>query len=233
MLDDRSRYALCLEACGDEAATTVRNRLTGVFRRYGLPRTMLTDNGSPWGGHGLDTYSAFEVWLMRLGVPLIHGRPYHPQTQGKEERFHRTLKAEVLQARRFVDLAQCQGVFDTWRRVYNEQRPHEALGLAVPASRYSASPATFPEALPEPDYNADDLVRRVRHDGYVRFKGRNAKLSEAFAHLDVAFRPTAEDGVWNAYFMRFRVATVDVRSDGALSQTVRDVSEHLSGLSPV
>lgn len=224
VLDDRSRYALGLAACCDETASTVRDRLTAVFRRYGLPQAMLADNGSPWGGKGLGEYTAFEVWLMRLGVKLMHGRPYHPQTQGKDERFHRTLNAEVLQARRFADLAQCQAAFDAWRRVYNEQRPHEALGLDVPASRYTASPACFPEDLPRPDYDAADLVRRVRHDGYVSFKGRKAKLSEAFARLDVAFRPTAQDGVWNAYFMRFRVASIDVRSDETHSQTVRDVS---------
>jgi transposase InsO family protein len=233
VLDDRSRYALCLAACGDETAFTVRSRLTDAFRRYGLPQAMLSDNGSPWGGHGLGDYTAFEVWLMRLGVRLLHGRAYHPQTQGKEERFHRTLNVEVLQARRFLDLAQCQSTFDAWRHVYNEHRPHEALGLAVPASRYTASPTPFPEALPAPQYDAADLVRRVRHDGYVRFKGRTAKLSEAFARLDVAFRPTAEDGKWNAYFMRFRVATIDIRGNETISQTVRDVSEQLSGISPV
>jgi len=222
VLDDHSRYALCLAACGDEAASTVRAWLTGAFRRYGLPRAMLTDNGSPWGGKGMGEYSAFEVWLMRLGVRLLHGRAYHPQTQGKEERFHRTLKAELLQARRFADLAHCQGAFDAWRHVYNEQRPHEALGLTVPASRYSASPTGFPEALPDPQYDAADLVRRVRHDGYVSFKGRKAKLSEAFARLDVAFRPTTEDGVWGAYFMRFRIATIDIRSKETQSQTVRE-----------
>lgn len=81
VLDDRSRFSLGIAACGDESAATVRARLTDIFRRYGLPQAMLTDNGSPWGGHGLGNYTAFEVWLMRIGVRLIHGRPYHPQTQ--------------------------------------------------------------------------------------------------------------------------------------------------------
>ena len=84
--------------------------------------------------------------------------------------------------------------------------------------------ATLPARPASPEYDAADLVRRVRHDGYVSFKGRKAKLSEAFARLDVAFRPTAQDGVWNAYFMRFKVAAIDVRSDETHSQTVRDVS---------
>jgi transposase InsO family protein len=96
---------------------------------------MLSDNDSSWGGSGSQGYTALEVWLMRLGVRLYHGRAYHPQTQGKEERFHRTLDIEVLQARRLTDLMASQNAFDTWRPIYNEQRPHEALGLAVPASR--------------------------------------------------------------------------------------------------
>jgi transposase InsO family protein len=233
VLDDHCRYSLGLVACGNETSQTVRSQLTAIFRRYGMPEAMLTDNGSPWGGRNMGEYTAFEVWLMRLGVRLSHGRPYHPQTQGKDERFHRTLDVELLQANRFADLAHCQRAFDAWRRVYNEERPHEALGLAVPASRYSASPTSFPERLPEPEYHAADLIRRVRHDGYVSFKGRKAKLSEAFAKHDVTFRPTAIDGVWEAFFMRFRVAKIDLRHKEPQSETVRDVSEHLSGMSPV
>ena len=232
VLDDHCRYALGLVACGDETGLTVRTHLTSIFQRYGLPEAMLSDNGSPWGGRSLGEYTALEVWLMRLGVRLYHGRPYHPQTQGKDERFHRTLNVEVLQARQFATLSHCQGAFDKWRRIYNEERPHEALGLDVPASRYSASQRSFPAQLPEPEYHESDVIRRVRHDGYVRFKSRTVKLSEAFARLDVAFRPTTEDGIWNAFFMRFRVAKLDLRNEITHSQTVRDVSEHLSTMSP-
>ena len=92
VLDDHSRYALGLEACAGETLATVREQVTRLFRRYGLPKAILTDNGSPWGTCGGTGPSGFEVWLMRLGVRLLHGRPYHPQTQGKDERFHRTLE---------------------------------------------------------------------------------------------------------------------------------------------
>ena len=233
VLDDHCRYSLGLAACADETGSTVRTRLTAIFERYGLPDAMLTDNGSPWGGRGIGEYTTFEVWLMRLGVRLYHGRPYHPQTQGKDERFHRTLNVEVLQTRRFDDLAHCQRAFDAWRRIYNEERPHEALGLDVPASRYSASQISFSDRLAPPEYDAADIIRRVRHDGYLSFKGRKVKLSEAFARCDVAFRPTTTDGVWNAFFMRFNVAKIDLRGEQAYSETVRDVSEHLSSMSPV
>ena len=85
-----------------------------------------------------------EVWLMRLGVKMLHGRPYHPQTQGKDKRFHRTLYVELLQARRFADLAECQSRFETWRRIYTEQRPHEALNLAPPCKSIPAKPGQLP-----------------------------------------------------------------------------------------
>jgi transposase InsO family protein len=82
VLDDHSRYSLGLIACADQTDATVRAHLTALFRRYGLPDAILADNGSPWGGSGAQGYTAFEVWLLRLGIPLHHGRPYHPQIQG-------------------------------------------------------------------------------------------------------------------------------------------------------
>jgi transposase InsO family protein len=123
VLDDHSRFSLTLLACENEQTATVQNGLTATFRRYGLPRRMLADNGSPWGCGGVHSYTPLAVWLIRLGVRVMHGRPYHPQTQGKEERFHRTLQAEVLQGAQFDDLRDCQQKFDRWRDVYNLERP--------------------------------------------------------------------------------------------------------------
>jgi transposase InsO family protein len=233
VLDDHSRYAIGLLACAGETLVTVQAHTTQLFRRYGLPRAILADNGPPWGSGGGGYYTAYEVWLMRLGVRLLHGRPYHPQTQGKDERFHRTLDVEVLQARRFDDLAACQCAFDAWRPVYNDERPHEALGLAVPSSRYRPSPIAFPEQLPVPVYDTHDHVRRVDTDGTTQFRGRNIKLPQAFAGLQVAFRPTTTDGVWKAFFMRFALLQVDLRQPKAHITTVKDVSEHPSSMSPV
>src|SRR4051794_11186408 len=121
VLDDHSRYAISLEACADELGRTVQQRLTMAFRRYGLPDQMLMDNGGSWASrpHATHAYTPFSVWLLRLGVRVSHGRAHPPQTQGKEERFHRTLKAEVLQRPPFESLAQAQQTFDRWRAVYN------------------------------------------------------------------------------------------------------------------
>jgi transposase InsO family protein len=112
VVDDHSRYALGLRACGDEREGTVQSELTAIFRRYGLPDRMLTDNGAPWGSAAVHRYTWLTVWLLELGVAVSHGRPYHPQTQGKDERFHRTLTAEVIGRRAFADLAECQQQFD-------------------------------------------------------------------------------------------------------------------------
>lgn len=238
VLDDHSRYALGIAACAGETLAEVQQQLSLLFRRYGLPQAILCDNGSPWGATGhvgrlAVQRTALEVWLMRLGVATLHGRPRHPQTQGKDERFHRTLDVEVLQGSQFADLAECQSAFNAWRPIYNEQRPHEALNLAVPASRYQPSRLTFPEVLPLPDYYSTDLVRRVRPDGYFSLHGRRIGLSQAFAGLDIALRPTPHDNVLSLHFMRFMLGELDITKPNPLIQTVRDVSEHPSTISPV
>ncbi len=107
-------------------------------------------------------WTELEVWLLRLGVRLCHGRPHHPQTQGKDERFHRTLKAEVLRYESFHDLRASQRRFDQWRDLYNLERPHEALGLDVPADHYQVSRRVFPESLPLIEYGGADQVRKYR-----------------------------------------------------------------------
>jgi len=112
MVDDHSRYALCIGACANEQSLTVQQQLTNTFRRYGLPDALFVDNGSPWGDSGGSRWSGLRVWLLRLGVDVIYARPFHPQSRGKNERFHRTLKAEVFATTRFSDLARLQRGFE-------------------------------------------------------------------------------------------------------------------------
>jgi transposase InsO family protein len=214
VLDDHSRYALGVEACGDERDGTARSRLAAVFRRYGLPDAMLMDNGPPWGDAG-GPYTAFTVWLMRLGVRVAHGRPYHPQTQGKDERFHRTLKAEVLAGRHFADLAECQHAFERWRHVYNHHRPHQALDLGKPGERYRPSRRPFPETLPPIEHDGDDLVRIADCDGRVSFKNRRLRLGKPFRRQPIALRHTGEDGVFSVHFCTHRIGIVDLRATPA------------------
>jgi transposase InsO family protein len=200
VIDDHSRYSLCLAACGDEQGETVKTKLTDVFRRYGLPDRMTMDNGTPWGDQGQGSRTAFEVWLMKLGIRVSHSRPFHPQTQGKDERFHRTLKAELLQYRRFRDLNDCQQAFDAFREIYNQKRPHEALEFAVPQDRYNPSQRPFPETLPPVEYPESDEKRTVDRDGYFRFRGATFKISQAFHGEIIALRRTLEEDVWDVYF---------------------------------
>ena len=212
VLDDHSRYAVGLEACADQRGTTVQERLTTIFRRYGLPRKILVDNGSPWGSDQEHPHTPLTVWLLKLGLRVIHARPYHPQTLGKDERFHRTLKAEVLQYCQGLDLAECQRRLASWRLIYNLERSHEALGLAPPVSRYRESPRGFPERLPQWDYGPVDQVRKVQALGYISFRGREYRLSKAFRGETVALRPTRQDGVWEVFFGPHRLGQIDEKA---------------------
>jgi len=213
VLDDHSRFNLALEACQNQQSGTVKERLWQVFERYGLPNGILCDNGSPWGSaQSACPYTEFGVWLLRLGVELIHGRAYHPQTQGKEERFHRSLQAEVLsQTTAWLDLAHCQERFDEYRNCYNTERPHEALQLRVPACCYQPSLRAVPDKLPELQYLQEDYPRLVRTKGEVKFKGHLFYVGQAFGGLYVAFRPTLSDGCFELFFSWKKIGFLDLR----------------------
>ena len=209
VLDDHSRFNICLAACTDERMETVQEQLTRVCQSYGLPDRMLMDNGSPWGSDAAHPHTKLTAWLIRVGVTVSHGRPYHPQTQGKEERFHRTLDLEVLKTRPdWQTLAQVQYAFDRWRDVYNLRRPHEALGQAPPASRYAPSQRAFPSNLPPIEYAPDDIVRRVQQKGLIHFRGHEFLVSRAFVGEPVALR-AVDDGVWDVYYCHQRVRSID------------------------
>lgn len=229
VVDDHSRYALCLSACANEQSTTVQEQLQATFRRYGLPDTMFVDNGTPWGDASGAKWTRLGVWLLKLGVGLLHSRPYHPQSRGKNERFHRTLKAELLALRRFRDLAETQAAFDEWREVYNAERPHEALAQEVPASRYRPSPRSMPGRLPQVDYDDGEIVRAVpASKDYIRFKGRLWKVPGAFRGERLAIRPLDADGCFGVFFAAHRIATIDLTEP----ESVSDVSEQVSAMFP-
>ena len=227
ILDDHSRYSIGLRACLDERHETVQSELTTVFRRYGMPRRMLMDNGAPWGDAEDQPWTRFTVWLMQVGVSVSHGRAYHPQTQGKEERFHRTLKAELLRERSFCDVLECQRQFDPWRRQYNHERPHEALGLAVPASRYQASHRSFPEVIPTMEYGPDQTVCRVQlGNGRIAFQRRTVCLGKAFRGELVGVSPTLDTGLFRVHYGEHCIGQFDLREPG-------DGARRLLSLQPV
>jgi transposase InsO family protein len=211
VLDDHSRYVVCLEACCNQQTETVQTKLTQTFRLYGLPERMTMDNGSPWSGDDGCGYTPLTVWLIRLGIGVSHSRPYHPQTQGKDERFHRTLGVELLRWHHFRNIEQVQQRFDPYRQVYNYERPHEAIGMNVPASRYQISRRRFPEILLPIEYDSTDMVCRVQVKGHIHYQRQRFLVGKAFRGYPVAIRPTAVDGVADVYFCHQRIRQIDLR----------------------
>ncbi len=211
--DDCTRFNIILQACTNQKRLTVRACLIQAFSLYGVPLQILMDNGTPWSTSRVPGgWTKLTAWMLRLDIHVLHGRPYHPQTQGKEERFHRTLKIEVLQDRQFLDANHVQQAFDEWREVYNHQRPHQALDYQVPSDRYHVGKRDYPQELPPIVYDHGETVRKVNRVGQISYRGKTYKLSEAFAGQPVALRPTREDAMLDVIFVRQAIGRLDIRN---------------------
>ena len=182
VLDDHSRYVVGLAALGGTAGGPVDTQLVRCFQAYGLPAAMLVDHGVPWwapaNGHGL---TRLAVALIRQGIELIHSGVRHPQTQGKVERFHRTLARRLRQWGVPTTLAGFRQELARFRIEYNEVRPHEALGDEPPQAHYAPSPRRYQPRPPAWDYPAGTVVLRVDHTGSVFFRGRRYFVCQALA----------------------------------------------------
>lgn len=211
LLDDHSRYSLLIKACADEREMTVKTALIDLFRRYGLPKRMTMDNGPPWGYSGEQMYTSLSAWLIRLGIYVSHSRPNHPQTQGKLERFHRTLKAELLKRYVFADLEEAQEGFDWWQKKYNEERPHEAIGNEVPVNRYRCSKIAYCEDLAPIEYDKSIAVRKVQQNGIIHFKGKEYRVGQAFYGHHVGLKESETEGLMDVFFCHQRVVKIDLR----------------------
>ncbi len=212
VLDDHSRYSIVLKACLHERTEVVQSALIEAFRRYGLPKRMTMDNGSPWAGHERKQLTALTAWLIRLGIKVSHSRPYHPQTQGKDERFHRTMKVELLNHNYYSDLEEVTIAFNAWQHIYNTQRPHEALNMDTPISRYKQSPRSYPEILPPIEYDYNDTVRKINGDGKLSVHGIVFTISRALEGQYIALRPTKTDGVIDVFYCHQKIKTLDLRA---------------------
>ncbi len=213
VLDDHSRFLLGLKACHDQTRQTVQGQLTDIFRCYGLPERMLMDHGAPWSLDAEHPHTRLTAWLIRLGVQISHGHPYHPQTQGKDERLHRTLQDELLSYSTLANLDQCQLQFDHWRDTYNYERPHQAIHMQTPSSRYQLSMKIFPEILPPIVYDDDSIVRKVDESGKIYYKNRKFGVGKAFQHNPVALFPTETDGIFDVIYCQQKVAQINLRED--------------------
>lgn len=211
VLDDHSRYNLCLAACSNERTETVKGLLTGAFGNYGLPYRMLMDNGSPWGNDAGQPWTPLTVWLVDLGITIVHSRPFHPQTAGKEERFHLTLDLEVISQRPDWDTyQQVQDAYDDWRPLYNHHRPHDSLGeTVVPADRYRPSPRDLPTRIEEPAYPDGTHHRRVDTiNGTISWRGHTHRVGRAFRGRTVGIRSTPQEGTYHVYYRHHHIRTI-------------------------
>ncbi|HEX7230908.1 MAG TPA: IS481 family transposase [Candidatus Binatia bacterium] len=211
VLDDHSRFNLCLKALPNQKGESVKQALTKTFRLYGLPNSMIMDNGSPWGGEPDFPYTTLTMWLIRLNVGVSHSRPYHPQTMGKDERFHGTLNRELLDRRQWKDLWELDSAFERFREQYNFFRPHQALNLEVPASHYQMSLRCFPEILPPIEYDAGLIVRKVQGKGEISFRGKTVKIGRAFHGYPVGIKATSTDGLFEVLFCCQTISQIDLR----------------------
>ena len=206
VLDDRSRFCSFFGPVPDRTGPSVVKVLWEMFGVHGLPDEMLMDNGDCWGSLNSKSPSRFEAWLMRLGIHPIHGRPRHPQTQGKVERFHLTAKDEMKANLIQPDADHAQAACQTFVDRYNWVRPHESLGLVVPGRLYSPWPRRRPETPPKHEIPEGAVSRSVDPLGIICYKGREYRVGKGLAGERVELRE-AEFGV-RLYYASFPLAYI-------------------------
>ena len=204
-----TRYLLGCEGKLSTAHAGAHPVFEHLFREKGLPKGILSDNGSPFSSTALAGLSRLSVWWIKLGIQPLLIDPGHPEQNGVHERMHRTLKAETTRPPA-ADLAAQQRCFDAFRQCFNDERPHEALGQCPPAEFYQPSPRPYPETLPEVEYPGHYEVRRVRRDGRIKWRGQLVFVSEVL-HREPVGLEEVDDGVWSVYFGRLLLARFDER----------------------
>jgi transposase InsO family protein len=210
--DGYSRYVLCAQALDNACTETVRAAMEPVFERHGLPEVIRSDNGSPFAAKrsplGLSRLSA---WWLTLGINLDRIAPGRPDQNGGHERMHRDLAVEV-EAQAEANPAAQQAALDVWRQTFNEERPHEALGMRVPQELYQPSPRKYDPAPMELQYPTEYSVRKVRYTGDVKFADRRITISVALRGREVGLQPLSPEryAVW---FCRLRLGELDLSTD--------------------
>jgi transposase InsO family protein len=210
ILDDCSRFSIMIDCKLNTLGVT--DSFRRAFYSYGMPKSVLSDNGWQFRGfHG--GYTKFERWLMEHDVLPIHGRIMHPQTQGKVERFHRTMKYEFLKYKQFKDIDDVKKQMEQWRIKYNEERPHLALNSKSPAEIYTPSRREYSDKVLEYDY--DGYTRKVNNRGYLRFAHWQIYLSETMADTILEIAENETGNSFGIYFRNFKIAEIDA-NDGKL-----------------
>lgn len=205
-----SRASLECRAMVTPLLVDVQRRLKHAFCQFGLPSAILSDNGTPFASRGIARLSRLSVWLLRLGVKPVFIQPGRPDQNGRHERFHETLKAETLSPPKETIRAQ-QASFDYFQTVYNEERPHEALDMRVPAEVYDLSPRRIPSKLPVYEYDDDAEVRRVRSDGCIRWRGDYAFIGLAIRGENIGLYLFGDD-LWRVHLGPMQLGVFHARS---------------------
>jgi len=205
--DACSRYLLRCQAVNDCGTEAVQAICEAAFREYGMPWAMRTDNGPPFAARGVAGLSRLALWWMKLGIVPERIAAGHPEQNGRHERMHRTLKAETATPPA-ANRRQQQRAFDRFRREYNEERPHEALAMATPASCYAPSPRAYPARVPQPEYDSSLLVRRVYPHGQFFWRGHDIFLGKALAGERIGLQ-AVDDRYWRVYFASVPIAYLD------------------------
>lgn len=209
LTDACSRYVLRCEGLDGEGAELVQPVYEAAFAEYGLPLAMLSDKGPPFATLGAGGLSRLAVWWVKLGIRPVRIEPGKPQQNGRHERMHRTLKHETARPAE-ERMPEQQLAFDRFRRVFNDVRPHEALGQRTPASVYVASSRHYPCPLRSPEYPGGWEVRLVANNGSVKWRGERFFVSECLAGEHVGFEETA-DGLWRATYGPVHLGNVNDR----------------------
>ncbi|HEX6272748.1 MAG TPA: IS481 family transposase [Polyangiaceae bacterium] len=213
--DGFSRYLLCCRSLKSTTFEPVRHAFESVFREYGLPDAIRTDNGPPFSSLAPGGLSRLAVWWIRLGIRHERIMPGRPDQNGRHERMHSTLKAETARPPRSSFKAQ-QRAFDSFRDEYNQVRPHEALGYDTPASRYRPSPKPFPNKPPELEYPSHFRVQRAQRNGVISVDGVQFYVSNCVDEEYIGLEPV-DDGCWKVYFGTVALGMLDARRAKQLS----------------
>lgn len=208
VMDDRSRYLL--GACAQQTTDlpTTRTAFVRLFRRYGLPERIRSDNGTPFASRATAGLSRLSIWWIRLGICPERIPPGQPQQNGRHERMHRTLKQHTAKPARHSMTAQ-QRCFNDFQTAYNEQRPHQALDMTPPATHYTASSRRYPERLPDIDYPGHFDVRRVAHSGLIYIGNRIVYVSHLLVGQDIGLEQLDERR-WDAFFSFYRLGRIEL-----------------------
>lgn len=185
--DQFSWYVLLVRHVAVPSDRVVRAHLQELFRRFGLPRVMRMDNGSPFGGNGALGLSTLSTWLLRLGVKVEFGRPATPGDNAHHEQMHRILKKDTATPPAPNRAAQMRR-FQRWQKIYNQVRPHFAMGMTPPAEHYHRSRRRLPTRLAHWRYPRDWDQRPVSSGGWIHWQGRRRLIGRAFAHQRIALQ---------------------------------------------